>query len=96
MRFIFVCFIACCFVFSSHADSKIRRFQKEIKRECPNDKVSLLLLKKSLIELVKGEECSAKFTSLVINQCKTMTCGRINEIYKEIEQVRAGAVVGED
>ncbi len=96
MRLLLFCFFTCFFVFSSHADSKIRRFQKEIKKECQNDKVSLLLLKKSLIELIKGEECSAKFTSLIINQCRTMTCERINEIYKEIEQVRAGAVVGED
>jgi hypothetical protein len=56
----------------------------------------MLLLKKSLIELVKGQECNGKFTTLVINKCDGLNCNKINEIYKEVEQVRSGSVVGDE
>ena len=67
----------------------------QIQNECAEKKISSLLLKKSLIELIKGEGCSAKFTTLLVNKCEDLSCNRINEIYKEIEQVRAGAVIGD-
>ena len=91
----FLILVAFSLVFSSYADSKIRRFQNQVKKECGKESVPVLLLKKSLIELVKGEDCDAKFTSLVINKCSNLNCQRINQIYKEIEQVRSGSVVGD-
>lgn len=81
--------------YSSYADSKIRRFQNIVKKECGSNSLSVLLLKKSLIELVKGEDCDAKFTALVINKCSNLTCQRMNQIYKEVEQLRSGSVVGD-
>ena len=80
----------------SSADSKIRRFQSKIEKVCSKDEVSLLLLKKSLIEMIKGEECSGKFTGIVLSKCDTLNCKKINEIYKEVEQVRSGSVVGDE
>lgn len=94
-KYIFL-FLISSFVLSGHADSKIRRFQNKIKKECASEKVSMLLLKKSLIELVRGLECNAKFTSIVLSKCDHINCTRLNEIYKEIEQVRSGSVVGDE
>ncbi len=77
------------------ADSKMRRFQTKIQAECQEQEVSLLLVKKSLIELLKGEECEAKFTSILIKMCKNIDCQKINQIYREVEQIRSGSVVGD-
>lgn len=63
---------------------------------CAKEKVSKLLLKKSLIELVKGQECDAKFTSIVLSKCTSLSCQELYAIYKEVEQVRAGAVIGDE
>ncbi len=93
-RFIYI-LLSSSLLFSSFADSKIRKFQNQVIKECNQDKVSMLLLKKSLIELVKGQECDAKFTAIVLNKCSALNCQRLNEIYKEVEQIRAGAVVGD-
>ena len=79
----------------SIADSKIRRFQEKIKTLCQDD-VSLLLVKKSMIELIKGEECQGKFTNIVLNKCEFLDCRVITDIYKEVHQVRSGSVVGEE
>lgn len=92
-RFIYI-IITVSFVFSTHADSKIRRFQNKVSKECAQEKVSMLLLKKTLIELIKGQECDAKFTAIVLSKCSSISCNRLNSIYKEIEQVRSGSVVG--
>jgi hypothetical protein len=96
MKKIIYTVIAVSFIFSSQADSKIRRFQNKVSKECAKEKVSMLLLKKSLIELIKGQECDAKFTAIVLNKCSSLSCQKLNTIYKEIEQVRSGSVVGEE
>ena len=83
--------------FSVFADGKINRFKRQIQNECTTGKsIPSLLLKKSLIELIRGEGCSAKFTTLLIGQCSDLNCNRITDIYNEIEQVRAGAVIGDE
>ena len=81
--------------FSTHAGSKIKRYQSKVNKRCESSKVSPLLLKKSLIELVRGKECDGKFTNLVINKCSGLNCSDITTIYRELEQVRSGSVVGE-
>lgn len=80
---------------SSHADSKIVRFQKEVGKVCESADLSVLLIKKSLIELIKGGDCDSKFTNLVLKRCDGMACGELQAIYREIQQVRSGSVVGD-
>ena len=100
MKKLFVAFVLIVAVessFLSYAGSKITRYQNRVKKACGAESISPLLLKKSLIELVKGVECSdAKFTKIVVNKCQAIDCGKINEIFREIEQTRSGSVVGDE
>lgn len=81
---------------SSFADTKIDTFQKVIKSDCKDGKVSNLLVKKSLIELVRGFECEGKFTSLIISKCTEIDCQRMTDIFRQIQQAKPGSVVGDD
>lgn len=80
--------------FSTQADSKIHRYQNKVKSICEDKHLNNLLLKKSLIELVKGMECRGKFTQIVINKCQELSCKKLGRIYKNLEQQRAGSIVG--
>jgi hypothetical protein len=80
--------------FSTLASSKIKRYQFKVQKACESNHLNLLLLKKSLIEMVNGEECAGKFTSIVLNKCNSLNCQELSQIYKEVEQFRAGSVVG--
>ena len=82
--------------FNSFADSKIATYKKYVKNECHKTKISNLLIKKSLIELVKGFECKGMFTNLIIKKCRQIDCRKLTEIYRQVQQVRAGSVVGDD
>lgn len=83
-------------VVQTHADSKIANYQKYVKNECSKGRISNLLLKKSLIELVRGFECDGKFTALILKKCQQIDCRRITEIYRQVQQARPGAVVGDE
>ncbi len=90
--------IICFFYFSlpALAESKIVIFQNMINARCVNDKkMNILLLKKSLIELLHGNGCEAKFTSILIEQCGELSCDKLVDIYEQLDKVRAGAVVGD-
>lgn len=82
--------------FNTYADSKIVNYQRYVKNECTETKISTLLLKKSLIELVRGFECDGKFTSLIIKKCNQIDCRKITEIYRQVQQARPGSVVGDE
>ena len=81
--------------FSSHADSKIHQFQDNIEKKCGSVEVNPLLVKKSLIELIKGGGCESKFTTIVLKKCEELECKELQAIYKNVQQTRAGSVVGD-
>ena len=81
---------------SLFAANKVGTYQNFIKNDCQETKVSLLLVKKSLIELVRGMECEGKFTSIIINKCEKIDCRKIAEIFRQVQQSRSGSVVGDD
>ncbi len=88
--------IALLFSLNSFGRSKIENYQNLIKGQCTEANVSTLLLKKSLIELVRGFECDGKFTNLIIKKCEQLDCKKISEIYRQIQQAKPGSVVGDD
>ena len=77
------------------AESKIARFENALIKTCEPQKINKLLIKKSLIELINGDECSGKFTGLILSQCDKLKCNQLKNIYLELERVRSGSVVGD-
>ena len=96
MRKLFVLLTLFSISLPLYAESKIVRFQERVNATCSNNKkMSILLLKKSLIELLHGDGCEAKFTSILIEQCEELSCDKLVSIYDQLDKVRAGAVVGD-
>ena len=87
--------ISLAVVWSVSADSKIARFEKVLMNTCKPQNINKLLIKKVLIELINGEDCTGKFTSILLAQCEKVKCNGLQKIYLEVEQVRSGAVVGD-
>lgn len=82
--------------FSVFANNKISNFQKKVNSICPESNISSLLLKKSLIEFIHGEECPGKFTSIILTKCSQLDCRELTDIYRQIQQTRPGSVVGDE
>ena len=78
------------------AANKIKSYQTKIKNDCPTVKLSNLLLKKSLIEFIHGNECNGRFSSLILKKCKNIDCRKLTDIYRQVQQARPGSVVGDD
>lgn len=65
----------------------------QVTKNC--EKISSLLVKKSLLELKHSGTCSEHFTKLLLSECEFLTCNEIIESYKKNILSNSRAVVGE-
>lgn len=68
-------------------------FIQRVKVECP--RAQALLVKKSLIEMIKGDEtCQERYLQLLLAECQSLSCSDLVYIYKIAKEQSSGTVMG--
>lgn len=74
----------------------IDRFVERLNSQCGD--LNSLLVKKSMIEFHRkdGNECHGRFTKIILEECKRITCRDIKNFYKRSMAFEGGSIIGEE
>jgi hypothetical protein len=79
----------------SHA-GPLDRFVERLSSQCED--LNSLLVKKSMIEFHRkdGNECKGRFTNIMLEHCKKLTCRDVKNFYNRSMAFEGGSIIGEE
>lgn len=78
---------------TTYAGGELEKYGDYLDKICQK-KIAVLLIKKSLIEQIKGEQCSGQFTQIILSKCSQLSCEDVFKAYRSVQLNRGRGVIG--